>query len=388
MAWKHRSMALIRPTALLSIFLFSIFHLFIFLTPALAKVTGECVNCHTMHNSQGGTAMPGVGNITETGPFDALTRGTCVGCHSNTVSATIKTLGSSNIPVVFNTVPPAAGTELAGGNFYWAVNSGESYGHNVLTIPGIVQDSQLSEAPGIPSPASGNSTCSGCHSKINDCTSCHNPYHHGEDDRPIVGVRDQNVGNAHKAVYYRFLANGSSQHSKGGVIGIEDSDWERTKSSSDHNEYKGGILTSSGGHDADNSMSDYCAGCHQKFHDTLFVGTSSPWLRHPNNYALPTDINKEYRFYNTQDGTTIGPYSNEAPVARPVLTGYTGPSSTVTPGTDQVFCLSCHRPHGTPYKDILRWAYDPDDGGLIIAGTTGAGARTGCFICHTSKDGV
>lgn len=385
MAWKRRSMVSSRPTfLLLSIFLFSIFHILAVPSPILAKVTGECVNCHTMHNSQGGSPMPGVGSISETGPFGALTRGTCVGCHSNTGSATIKTLGSSNIPVVFNTAAPV--NELAGGNFYWVVNSGESYGHNVLTIPGIVQDTKLSEAPGIPTQAQNGGACDGCHSKIADCTSCHNPYHHGEDERPVVGVTQK--GNALKAVYYRYLANGSSHHSAGGVSGIEDSDWERTKSSSDHNEYKGGVLTTSGGHDTDHSMSDYCGGCHQKFHDSSLVGTSSPWLKHPNNYALPADVNKEYRLYNTQDGTTKGLYNPQAPVARPDLTGYSGPSDQVTPSTDQVFCLSCHRPHGTPYKDILRWAYDPADGGQMIAGTSGPGARTGCFICHTSKDGV
>ena len=166
------------------------------------------------------------------------------------------------------------------------------------------------------------------------------------------------------------------------MIGIEDGNWEQTKSDLDHNEYKGGVLTSSGGHDGDRSMADYCAGCHQKFHDSDFVGTTSPWLMHPNNYALPDDSEKEYRLYNTQEGTTKGPYNPQAPVARPELTDWTGPSSTVTPGTDQVFCLSCHRPHGTPNKDILRWDYDG-----MVAGTTGATAGTGCFVCHTTKDG-
>lgn len=372
MAWKRASKVLIRLGLLLSsIFLFSIFHFLIFLTPALAKVTGECVNCHTMHNSQGGTPMPGVGNIPETGPFSALTRGTCVGCHSNTGSATIKTIGSSNIPVVFNTVPPV--NELAGGNFYWVKTKGEEYGHNVLTIPDIIQDSKLTTAPGRPSGASGPN-CTGCHDKISYCTSCHNPHHHADDSAVVV---------TETGGYYRFLWSGATFHADGGVIGIEDSDWEQTKNESDHNEYKGGVLTTGGGHNTDFSMSDYCAGCHQKFHDTTFVGISSPWLRHPNNYALPADANKEYRLYNTQDGTTKGPYNPQAPVARPDLTGYSGPSNLVTPGTDQVFCLSCHRPHGTPYKDILRWDYDG-----MIAGTTGPTKGTGCFICHTSKDGV
>ncbi|MDQ7837494.1 MAG: cytochrome c3 family protein [Thermodesulfobacteriota bacterium] len=385
MVWKRASKALIRPGLLLSsVFLFSIFHFLIFLTPALAKVTGECVNCHTMHNSQDGSPMPGVGSISETGPFDALTRGTCGGCHSNTGSATVKALGSSNIPVVFNTVPPAAGTELAGGNFYWVVSKGQAYGHNVLTIPGITNDTNLTEAPG--SPTGGGGACAICHDRIAACTSCHYPYHHGEDAQPVVGSDVQNAGNNIKAVYYRFLANGSDQHGSGGVMGIEDSDWERTKNESDHNTYAGGGIPaskSSGLMQDDGSMSNWCAGCHTGFHNADDTGTASPWLRHPNNYALPSDTNKEYRLYNTPDGSTIGPYNCEAPVARPDILTYAGDQSLVRPGTDQVMCLSCHKPHGSPYKDILRWDYDG-----MIAGTTGPTKGTGCFICHTSKDGV
>ncbi len=376
MIGKHMSKEVIRSFLVLTLlFLFTIFYILLGSSPILAKVTGECVNCHTMHNSQGGADMATFGG--ETGPNNALTRGSCVGCHSNTTSDTIKVLGSSRIPVVYNTVPPVK--ELAGGNFYWVITNGMEYGHNVLSIPDMPSD-ELTKAPGIPLSAD-DPTCGGCHRKIDDCTSCHMPAHHADDSTPIVGETGG---------WYRFLDPGSYFHDgAGGVEGLEELDWEQTKDELKHNEYKGGVLTSSGGHGVDKSMSDYCAGCHQKFHDTDFVGTSSPWLRHPNNYALPADTDKEYYLYNTQDGgSTKGPYNPEAPVARPVLTGYTEPSSTVTPGTDQVFCLSCHRPHGTPYKDILRWAYDPDDGGVIEAGTTGAGAGTGCFICHTTKDGI
>jgi predicted CXXCH cytochrome family protein len=65
--------------------------------------------------------------------------------------------------------------------------------------------------------------------------------------------------------------------------------------------------------------------------------------------------------------TTFDP---EVPVGRPDFTGWTGPSSTVTPGTDLANCLSCHRAHGSPYPKMLRW--DMTD-------------RTGaCATCHTS----
>lgn len=331
-----------------------------------AKVTGLCDDCHTMHNSQGGA------DVDSDGPYETLLTDDCVGCHSNTTgSETVKDLGSTKIPVVYNTSQPD--NELAGGNFYWVITEGVEYGHNVLTIPGMPSDDNLAKAPGIPLEAD-DSNCASCHREIADCTSCHKPAHHADDSATLVGETGG---------WYRFLKSGSHEHDgSGGVQGIEDPDWERADlvDSDKHNEYQGATTSASGGDDT--SMSDYCAGCHEHFHGTLYVGTSSPWFLHPAHYALPADTDKEYCLYNTQDGSTIGPYNPEAPVARPVLTGYSGPSSTVIPGTDQVFCLSCHRPHGTPNKDILRWDY----AGMIAGG--GGDDGTGCFVCHTEKDGA
>ena len=70
-------------------------------------------------------------------------------------------------------------------------------------------------------------------------------------------------------------------------------------------------------------------------------------------------------------------YDPLAPVARPDLTGWTGPSPLVNEGgteqKDMVMCLSCHRAHGSPYPDMLRWDYD-----ALVAGK-------GCYTCHTAK---
>ena len=52
--------------------------LFIFRHPCLAKITGNCSNCHTMHNSQNGSSMNFDGS---TIPNEVLLRGTCLGCH-------------------------------------------------------------------------------------------------------------------------------------------------------------------------------------------------------------------------------------------------------------------------------------------------------------------
>jgi len=48
-------------------------------------------------------------------------------------------------------------------------------------------------------------------------------------------------------------------------------------------------------------------------------------------------------------------------------------------GTDLVMCLSCHKPHGSPYSDMLRWDYSE-----MIAGDDSKSG--GCFTCHTQKN--
>jgi predicted CXXCH cytochrome family protein len=157
----------------------------------------------------------------------------------------------------------------------------------------------------------------------------------------------------------------------------EDSDWEYTKSATDHNYYKGvQVKYTSGDEDKSalktyQSISAFCAGCHPIFHNTseissysLGVPYKSPWLRHPTDIQLPDS--SEYSGYDPVDS-----YSAEAPVA------WTNPASP-TRETAVVMCLSCHRPHGSNQPDMLRWDY-----GTMIAGGGGSG---GCFTCHTTKN--
>lgn len=326
-----------------------------------AMVKGECSNCHTMHNSQNGS------EITSGGPHERLTVDNCVGCHSNTTSDTILSLGSSDIPIVYNSVEPL--NPLAGGNFYWQVNgSDHTLGHNVNGI--AAEDSTLIYVPG--RQIGGDDTlsitdCYNCHrvgfppgypgipftiartGNVLICEDCHTQVrHHADDSATIV---DGTGG------WYRFLY---------GVSGIEDPDWQRTANENDHNEYQGETSAFNG------SISDAGCGCHGDFHalkNPSGVGTASPWLRHPVDVALPSD--GEYTSYTTYDPVV--------PVSRPDLSGYSGPSPTVTPGTDQVMCLSCHRSHGTDQPDMLRWEYD-----TMIA--NGGSNSSGCFICHSTKD--
>ncbi len=63
----------------------------------------------------GATGQPWKG----TGPYPALTRGSCLGCHGMGGSNKIVTIGSSEIPQVYHTDTE----DLAGGNFAYILGA-------------------------------------------------------------------------------------------------------------------------------------------------------------------------------------------------------------------------------------------------------------------------
>ena len=327
---------------------------------ASAAVAGSCANCHTMHNSQGGE--PVVGDASDSGASGNLTKGTCVGCHTGDVDTITFT------PYVNSTSAPT--TSLAGGNFYW-VTQDDAKGHNVKGIPNMSKDDALAIAPGYL-----GSCTSSCHETLytpklvdgtviaTGCQGCHlAPKHHAT--RQAKGTPALEVNG-----YFRFLSGHSAGH---GVEGIEDSDWQYTNDAQDHNEYLG----EAGGHTNDggfvgigaNTMTAYCTGCHGNFHVQKDSSSASAnWIRHPSDAVLPDS--GEYLNY------TI--YDPDVPVAREDLTDI-GDPALVNNNSDMVMCLSCHRAHGSPYDDLLRWDYNQ-----MIAG--GGENTTGCFKCHSGKD--
>jgi len=371
-----------------------------------------------MHNSQDGQAVVRFGgwdsnNGQQTGsisnePQESLLISNCIGCHTNAVDG--KTIliigptgGESRVPIVYNSsVEPNYSEEstasgdsnaLAGGNFYWVEHNGDEYGHNVISHA----DGTLTEAPGR------NQGCTNsCHfslyswrfpwpnSEGKGCESCHTPAHHK--GGTLTPIADEEDG------WYRFLARRHAQgpdSSNRNVKGLEDNDWQQTVSSTDHNEY-----WDTWTYGCDNAgISRFCAACHGNFHSTRYGPWvnggfksgpgggwhTAPWLRHPAGIFLPAF--GESSKYNTDgsgsEGIT-GPYNPIAPVSRQNIDDYSTPSSTVAVGSDgdMVSCLSCHRAHGSPYPDMLRWNYN----GMIAGGGQGCAEGKGCFICHTQKD--
>lgn len=347
-----------------------------------ASVSGPCSNCHTMHNSQD-NAVVGDDQLRPT-----LLTTDCVGCHSSDASSTYYDMEGCKVPVVLFT--GGEPTEyLAGGNFYWVkrgLGGDDTKGHNVFLGE---DDTHLDKAPGAAITCGTNS----CHENLSQpygsagmggfplkgkygCSGCHlNVRHHAQDHPNGVSGAVTTAAQG----WYRFLAG--HKFTNAGVEGYEDGLWEaglhdgENHSASDkHNEYLGKVDTQQGGAggfggDNGNTTTAFCTGCHGIFHSEQ-QDANAMWLRHPSDAIIPAS--GEYQYCTTYDPLT--------PVGRPVVPD--SPSTSVVPGRDMVMCLSCHRPHGSPYADMLRWDYSVQISGEPSPSET----HTGCFFCHTTKD--
>lgn len=367
-------------------------------------ISGVCSNCHTMHNSQNGVSVTGGA------PNEQLLTFGCVACHTASTGLQDPNKG----PAVLHTTSPGSaatdqgnGKTVASGDFYWVDAGDDAKGHNVIDLPNVNSPDSNMPGSGLTPPgwdpvatgsgfiasqvAGGEATwtsqlncggqygCHGDHAVVGSFPGVQGAHHNNQPGAcggtSCTEASTANlIGNS-----YRFLL---------GIKGLENVDWNWNEIVTDHNEYYGedntvnrsaGGLAAYGGRD---TISFLCAECHGVFHGTIDSdGTSgSPWIRHPTDIVLPTTDSfgnpTEYAEYNNDGGGTAGPYSLQAPVARQTVPAT--PSDAVTPGTDIVMCLSCHRAHGSPVNDLLRWDYD-----LMIVGSNNT---TGCFVCHTDKN--
>lgn len=305
-------------------------------------LSGVCSNCHTMHNSQDGSA------VDATGPNAVLLNDSCVSCHTGATAAT-------GIPKV----DLSAGQEaapLAGGSFSF-MSLGESYGHNVAGIATPAADVALGNTPPGGTALASQLTCAGtmgCHgdTTVADPLASLAGAHHG--NVLLTDLNQPASAAAAVADSYRFLK---------GIKGIEDADYEFTSSSSDHNQYYGTDEVVD-----PQTISSLCASCHTDFHGSAGAGTgATAWIRHPTDFDLNSAAGAEYNGYAT--------YNPLVPVANDV----SGVVSTTvqTAGNGIVNCLSCHRAHASDQPDALRFAYNTM--------TAGTGGTTGCFVCHSTK---
>ena len=346
-----------------------------------AKITGKaCSTCHTMHNSQNGVA------VDTGGPFSFLLKGyasgggtSCWGCHSST-----STTANVDAPTGAPSVSHNYGVDLAGGNFGYitgvksaTLGSNMTRGHNVTDVGTANTDTNFTAYPpgdqfsqttltNTTFTCAGQFGCHGDRAATDEYTAVKGAHHYVDDVLKFGGIVEASqgtvVGNS-----YRFLL---------GVKGGEDADWEGSGLTNiKHNEYKGATTAVTGSKilPGGNTISGLCNECHGDFHGEDAAetgGSASPWKRHPTDIALPT----------TGDYAGYDSYNSAVPIARTTIP-IAASASNVTNAV--VMCLSCHRAHATKYPDILRWDYTK----MLAGNAATADRNTGCFACHTGKDG-
>lgn len=374
-------------------------------TTLMAKVSGQCGDCHTMHNSQDNSAMTGTAfGLSDGTDFTAgnssLLRYGCVGCHTGINDG-------GEVPFVTAAADPTTNT-LAGGNFFW-VGADDSKGHNVAGIK-VGQDSNMPnfDPPGYTGALTWNLanqlTCAGtmgCHGNTADGGAADEfgsiaGGHHGDGGDTSDGTTPTARADATKTYTFGSTTDMSAAYRMlSGIKGIEDSSWEHgvtagaDDGTTNHNQYYG-VDRATDATAADGTISTLCANCHGDFHATASStgNMSSPWVRHPTDFDMGDATGSEYVFYNGNADDTIAPYSVIAPVASDTIAGEGDVLANINPktadGTAIVTCISCHRAHGSPNPDLLRWDYTT---GVNMEAHTGLG-NVGCFICHTTKDDV
>ncbi len=310
---------------------------------ALAGVaSGNCVNCHTMHNSQGGQVMVTGSTYGDAGNGTLLKKsGGCAGCHTTGVNAALTGMDATlGAPQVDND-PIVAGDLILAGGFFDPTTPADANIHNVVDLSHGI-DAAINTNLGT-SPGGAFATANGANPALT-CQGCHGAkIHHGT----AAGSNATYLGTSVNS--YRGLGGVgavyvSTRGAASGTYGVDD-----------------GSVTP---YDAA-TMNSFCAGCHGDFHGTANTGTASPWTRHPTNIVLPAAYDTNYAAALVAD----------TKVNAKVPVGGDGTNS------DIVMCISCHRPHGSDQADLIRFGYN--DGANNLAG--GVAQSVGCESCHGAK---
>ncbi len=331
-----------------------------------SRVTGPCVSCHTMHNSQDNLWVADSGI-----PNPALLVAGCIGCHTG------QNDGANKTPYVFSTTPPQyriTGTEpssntLAGGSFYWVTNIGDRRGHNVYGLAG--PDQLLSLPPGGDGTFNSQLRCAGtmgCHGNRNIV-------------EQIAAVKGSHHYTNHQ-IWQSGTTLANSYRILDGIQGFGDPAYEYHPTDLNHNKYYG-VDRASESETVVGTISSECAQCHENYHNgpTTLVPNgnfgSGVWLRHPVDFDMSNAISsKEYQLYNNSSTYGNNTYSVISPVATADDSTTLNTTIFTRPNDALVMCLSCHRAHGSPYPAALRWDYKGWP----------AGGYNGCAVCHTAKN--
>ena len=279
-----------------------------------------CRNCHTMHFSD----LP---DGTEGGPFEHLsvrdsTTKLCMTCHD----------GKAGTPDVFGPDDANSLTERVAG-FFAPVDVDNINGHDLA----------LDRTRGDPNP------------EAVGCIDCHDPHGKSPDDsdykyRNLQWTSDPNSEPAIRA-YVNPTATGLDVYEQRNIgytaPSTKTSDWREVTS--------------------------ICFGCHRDFKSDSYTRTpDGVCIRHPsidsergvwepiNRRSLPSTDPAHWKSSTSTDfGMARLPFIAQG------AEDYA--EAAVVAQDNQVFCLTCHKAHGSGYRSSLRW---PSDSGA------------GCQQCH------
>ena len=300
-----------------------------------AAVSGQCANCHTMHNSQNGAAVT-------TGSTSVLLKGGCIACHAaGTSSLTTLRVDETN-----------PGTQ-AGGSFKQTGSTGSSR-HDVATL---TTDGTLTVVPGkTGAPIQlnvGELTCAG----VKGCHGKHDATNGADELGSIKGAHHDKTGTV---LGFRMLWYGTDAATATQIAGKGSADFEKASAGAgNHNVYAADNGTTRVG------ISSFCANCHGAFHGTGNTNPSSPFQRHPTDNLLSAASG--WTMASVTVDYVNNPFSFESVSGMATTAAYTTTNAKVS-------CISCHRAHGTQYADLLRFDYS--------AQSAGGGGTTGCLGCH------
>ncbi len=343
-----------------------------------AKVSGLCVNCHTMHGYQGGVEWAWKKGASEAGgPYGSLLVGTCLGCHTTDGVDPYPAAGTYfHFPFVKSTTGFTDLTCLAGGFFPATELNTASHAGNAHTIgiavapvgytTGYSWYKGETSATGLTCAGS-----SGCHGSqtIDDPSAAISGGHHGTS---TYGYRILAAYNAGTPDAVDGGGDGTKDYEKALIAGVPAAVGARsgTEATFYHNIYKAAVAGT-------DTISELCANCHGDFHSLTQSGGA--WIRHPSDVALPPYAAGPPVMWEPSNDTV---YNNFDAKFNPY--GFTSVADTL--GTKYVTCLSCHRAHGTAQYDLLRFTYTSGESGQQQAGRSPTTVISyGCLGCHSGQ---
>ena len=98
-------------------------------------------------------------------------------------------------------------------------------------------------------------------------------------------------------------------------------------------------------------INDFCGACHERFNRTISSRGTRGWRQHPVGITIAGARHADFSHWSgLSDRITLAEHPS-------------GDSEDLHGA--QLFCLSCHRAHASPYKNALRWDYSENNDGCL-----------------------